>query len=60
LGGEHAVRITTAPLKRPEAPNPATVRPAMTMLLDVESAQMRFPSSKMAIKLTYRYFFKGE
>lgn len=55
LGGEQAVKTTTAPLKRPDAASPAIVLPAMIILIDFARAQTRFPSSKMVMNPTYVY-----
>lgn len=49
-GGVAAVRMTRAPLVRPDAPTPARARPAMTMWLEMDRAQMRLPSAKTALK----------
>lgn len=51
VGGVAAVRMTRAPLVRPEAPTPARALPAMTIWLEVDRAQTRLPSEKTELKM---------
>ena len=51
LGGDEAVIITSAPLVNPAPPTPATALAAMNILLVVEMAQIRLPSSKIVMKV---------
>ena len=51
LGGDEAVIITSAPLVSPAPPTPAIALAAMNVLLVLEMAQIRLPSSKIVMKV---------